>query len=373
MELTSIFVLNNDCLLEIFKYLGLDDSINFAASCSTLLMVADQAFKKKFSQFTIDRNMMNEEKIAWLDRVLWYIGPHILSLTLDWAWQTSQNDILRKVQKGCVNLNCLVLAHCDVSDFQDLDFILSVQMLTLNKCILDRKRNIFQHFLYLKFLHFYHCSGIRPCALKQCFENNSDIENLAFIGYGFDVLKIVGTLTQLQHLTKLKLNCQMENLNNFLFELASRGIMEELELFRIKIDYNTFNVLKLFEKLRLLVLDQCTDLLELNSTLPLSLKHLQLKCFTISFETFISTIRQLKNLENFDLYCCYCTPPDSESILFDDILSLSKEIVKVLDFGINQPTLIVTLPEPYAQCDAFSEVKFLVTKLVLKLIFLFVI
>lgn len=355
MKVQSIFLLNIDCLLEVFKYLELEDSLNFAETCTQLRMIADQAFKTKFSKFTIDTAMMNG-RMALINRVLWYIGPHILSLTIDWAWQTSKNDILIKIQHSCTHLNRLILVHCEISDFKSFDFLICVRMLTLNKCTLDRKKDILHHFLYLKCLHFYHCNGIKPSALRQCFQNNPDIENLAFIGYGFDVLKIIEPLTQLEQLTKLKLNCQMQNLNNFLFELASRGIIEELELFRIKIDDNTFNILNLFSNLRLLVVDQCSDFQELNSTLPFSLRHLQLKCFTISSKTFISMIRQLKSLENLDLYCCHCTPPDSESISFDDIIGLSGEIMKNLDFGINQPTLTVTLPETYAQCDTVSQV-----------------
>lgn len=372
MKVESIFVLNIDCLLEIFKYLELEDSLNFAETCSQLRMISDQAFKTKFSKFTIDRKLMNGG-MALMNRVLRYIGPHILSLTVDWAWQRNKNDILKKIQQSCVQLNCLILVHCEVSDFQSFDFMICVRMLTLNKCTLDRKKDILKHFLYLKCLHIYHCSGIRTSALRQCFQNNPEIENVAFIGYGFDVIKIIEPLTQLEHLTKLKLNCQMQNLNNFLFELASRDIIEELELFRIKIDNNTFNILNLFRNLRLLVVDQCSDLQELNSTLPLSLRHLQLKCFTISFNTFISIIRQLKRLENVDLYCCYCTTPDSESISFDDIIGLSEEVMKNLDFGLNQPTLSVTLPEAYAQCDTVLQVTNLFIRSYTKLISIFVV
>lgn len=161
----------------------------------------------------------------------------------------------------------------------------------------------------------------------------------------------INSLQTLHHIKSLQLNCEKENLNDLIGAMAQTGIMEEMELHHLKVDDKFFEILKSFDKLRLLSISYANDeddvyepadwKLTTFACLP-QLKCLLLDSFEFTVKTFISTIRQLKDLEKFDLSSCSITRRDKSK--FKDFAKLSQQILEIIDDTGRQQRLDVVMP-----------------------------
>lgn len=198
---------------------------------------------------------------------------------------------------------------------------------------------------------------VRLNALKKFFENNNKIESFVFVrnglkrfqleslqllpnlqrlylSEGFECLNL-GVLSILKGLKKLKLERYGFNVNKILTKLTS---LQELELYGINIDENTFFTLKSFHKLQLLVVRPFIEytnfiphIMEWNSSfsLPTNIKHDKLEIIEISTYQIVSIIGQLQSLENIQLKNCRIV--DRNKVQIKDFAKVAQLISNLLD------------------------------------------
>lgn len=373
--------LNDYCFAEIFKYLGWKDARNFGESYERVRNLGSLRYKH-ISKFDISSEKLHRGD-KFLDNILLDFGEHLRSLTIClYKVQYGEKD-LRKVIKQCTNLKILEIQSwmldTNFNRSEAASFFDGIEMLTLNKCNLAYMTAFFNCFSKLKFLNFYLCHDLCTKDVKMLFDNNTDIESfylyggddfggidfhisdfeLFQFGQKFDKLCLVSKPVSLEinsllrltttNLTKLRIESIGSNINNLLIELARQGILEELQLQRVKIDLNSLKIIQLMKQLQLLVLtpDQRTEL-HSSGVWPPNLKQLQLSQeFTIS--SFISTIKQLKSLEIIDL--------EQSWILDDKLADVTKLSESILKVRSSQRRLDIILPCVYGKniCNLVSS------------------
>lgn len=343
---------------------------------------------KKYSKIKIAAGRICDSENAVcnymsVDQLISTNGHHIQSLTINFRNEKSALTDLRKIATFCKSLGSLkienwskIAVDSGSESVPDFDYLANMETLTLYHSDISSKMTFFKAFQNLKYLNVSSCHGID---LKTLFQNNPNVESFVFLGLyfrDFELLRLLSTLEslcidirparnslslkpllQLDRLTKLKMWCNGNNLNDFLNDLAAKGIVQEIDLDDIKFDDDFFKVMPLFDKLQLLVLSSNDfNIVELKFPLdwPGNLKDLILMKFTISLSVFISTIKQLWNLENFDLYDCKVTNDDHSS--FKDVTKLSQQIFEVMDPVVNQQKLTVCLPRYYGYNEDESKV-----------------
>lgn len=292
-EKLSLLRLNDDCLRDIIKFLGLDDYVNLAVTCSRLLCVARQ--NKKFKNIAVTRygngspNTMEE-----FSHILSVIGIHVASVDIR---RGNNFSILKTIADNCTNLTSVELFgnYCIPLDDTPIPFR-NLKELIVRGCI------------YLTRHHW-----------RNCFTNNPGIENLEYNDNGRnDCIALLQMLPKLKslsveilspelfhhlsYLTNLtKLSFTSEN-NCNLIELVDKLNLVELE-FKMCCDADTFASLEPFPVLEVLSIFDCcrTRRVPENTIFPSMLKKIKLDGFQISCSHFLSLVKQLKLLEEFDL------------------------------------------------------------------------
>lgn len=373
-------LLNEYCLLHIFEYLELDDSINFANTCKYVRLVAERVFKK-YSDFKLFWNML-EKGERYINCILSYIGPHISSLQISFFnLNLDLSKYLKIIDRNCSNLKCL-----KINDYQGKaeKKVLSgynfkeVEMLTLFRFDSSSTKRFLQSFRHLKILYIVECT-INMEETMKIFHNNPNIDT--FYSYDLDCLKLlplipnvqklcvgggsdfellpnVWTLLTLNCLTKLKLDCDYININSVLRELAKKGIMEEIDLKYVDIDDDFFDILASFENIQLLSIEYAqrndeNKRLKASIVWPSKLNSLRLSYFELTFNDFIEIIRQVTSLQRMDI--CMSDFAESDLINFEDskkwLTETIPRILKVVDSSTGNQCREIQLDYIYSDTE----------------------
>lgn len=294
----SLLMLTDACLKKIFALLELTDFVNLAKGCRRLKSVAKTVRVHRFTDIyielehseSIEEVKRSEEEFA--DK-LSVIGRHLVSICI----QKENDFILETINKNCKNLS-------------------SFKLRNINR--LPEMRN------------FSNVKGLIIRDFGKVFTNNREIESIE-LNYGAVVIPeyyIEQLMTSLQLLPKLKslelpfdipvdiiqqllylpgagltkLSFRSDNnCNYFLMKLATKFNLLELKC-DVDIDEYTFDVLRLFRNLDVL----CTNryyYLTKTVVLPPRLKFVDFNLIRMEWGTFVSIVKQLKYLEEFQLNC----------------------------------------------------------------------
>lgn len=297
----SLLLLNDDCLIHIFKRLELLDFVNLSKTSLRLKNVAGDTFVRKFKSIVIDDKYAEHPthptcvkvtKQQFSD-VLSVIGGRVLSIEICDGY----DFILRTVTNKCKNVNSLALFY--------------------SKCSLDMSPQL-QEFKNLKELKIYDCE-ISKKKLRQIFINNPGIESLeydwAYKGFvkllrllpklkslsldrmdGLGLNK-VPNLFHLKEVTKFKFG-SFVNCNKFLIELSTKWKLAEL-YFHCDTNDETFNSIKLFENLEYLEvgnMERSWTLPE-HTVFPPNLKSISFYNIHLTYRTLASMVKKLKWLD----------------------------------------------------------------------------
>lgn len=366
----SIESLPIECLLLIFKWLQFDDLMSAARTCRLFEAAAKVIFSQNIS-VTINRPMV-EKGDEHIDRFFYYMREYVQCLDIDCSFgKLNWNKIIN----GCTNLQTLKISNWigealgNVSPSLQID---NVEHLALYCCDSDFMTFVFERVHKLNGLEVIGCS-INPesDAFAQFLQKNPNIKSFHFCSksdevfyFDFRIVTLlsnleefnlvggkfenISELLQLNRLLKLDINCKGINLNDVLYQLGKKGILQELKLFSVEVDDVFFQTMKSFDKLQVLILSPSTNLTIISPVWPVNLKQLQLfewgqdTYFTLSFKAFMSTIEQLHYLEIFNLMACEIV--DNEKVHFKDFEKLSQRILNVMNHEVRKKRLYVYLP-----------------------------
>lgn len=341
IELLSIRppVLNEYCLLEIFKHLNLVDSISFADCCRYLRMVAHRAFRR-YSNFHL--NCIHLRKGGgYVNKVMSHIGSQVSTLEINGTY-LNLDLILKIVGDNCTNLKYLKLTEERQrrigNNIKSIYNFRTVETLVLVRYESSYARGFLPSFRRLKSLSVSRCF-ITAEEAKELIQNNPNIEILCGedLSKNLQIFRQVSTLT----LTKLRLDCMSKNINRLLRELAKDGIMEEMELIDVDVDDQFFKILTLFGRIKLLEIgyDNKTrhellfarrsyKTLKPSTVWPSSLQSLRLIYFEFTLNGLVEIVRQLSDLKCLDLVRSIIA--QSDFIYFRDSMALGETFLRIL-------------------------------------------
>lgn len=352
----SFSMLNDHCLLEIYKYLGLDDFINLSRTCKHLKKIAN-IFNRIYSDFKINVYMNNKQQ-DYIEHVISNINTTVAEILIDYKNSEVPMNV-RKMSKCCgVDVKNLQISNwtVDVTESEYHRFN-NLEILTMADC--DFRRVLSCFFELFSGLKAVNLLGFRNLPntifLEKLFRKNPTIESFVWMGdvkafEEFELfgmipnitalsLKVDGTIndydfgTTFINLTKLQLHCNGESISEFLHALATSTeipVLKEMELLRVHVDDLFFYALYYFRRLELLAISTWSYWkLVLPLDWPETIKHLRLNSFIISMAGFMSTIRQLKYLERFDIESC--TIANEDRHFFQSFEELPKVITAALE------------------------------------------
>lgn len=369
-EEQSLLALNDDCIIELFKYLNFDDSITLSCTCKRLQKISAVALKK-YNIFIIDKRL-SQKGIEHLENIFNAIGSIMSDLTVnfDSLDRSLISDILVKVIEKCSNLETLSLIK--LSDFD-------VEKFEQKTCQLTNK------LLNVKELKTVNCGGcigsfcglirelealevsytICLCATQQLLKNNSTIRaiTLSNISTNFDLNMVeltpriefvdINFTRQETPLKQLTSSVELENLNWFsitltipcnidetLKRLANQKRLEHLICNSIHFDIQTSKTLQSFDQLMMLKLNTDFSNLDTSFVWPANLVILELTSWNeISVDIIISIIQQLKFLQNLALNTRFANEYIANLSYFDDSPSFISKILTALNIGGHQKKL----------------------------------
>lgn len=355
VENFSLHLLNDDCLLELYKYLRLKDSKNLSKTSKRLkhlYMFRYHKFTFEFHSDMFNKTSKNGNQV--LDNILSEYGDYLRSWSLSIHFNRHEDvnsgaEVLKTVSKYSTNLKRLEFTGFIIDGFKNFvrdcgDAIAcfqNVESLTFHFCHEVKSFEFIQSFRKLKHLYF-DTSGTTTKNLQIIFQNNPDIEfyynngsdsfcgdshnfgrftssefSSCKFGPKFHKLCLGATCDSLEmehmlrltamNLTSLKLDFHfVGNLPIFLTQLAKRGILKELELVEVELDRDGFNIIQSFRNLELLVLcpgniyDKLDYKIEATFVWPPNLKRLR-STIEITDTGFTALLRQLKFLSHLQL------------------------------------------------------------------------
>lgn len=369
----SLLILNDDCLLEISKYLDLYGTISLAQTCRHLKSLAAAFMYRKFSKLTIEYSMYRYGE-TFINYILSHVGSYVVKLECNY----SMHEAMRQQEAvniwPIINDKCKHLQHIRITwwhqksaqDFSEFTCFRNVNSLELNACNLNSNSNILASFRNLK--HFSSHNAVLMNDLVMLLRNNRNLRSCEFtpVSSFFDFMKrdeswdvmdwrcleMVPKLEALQievprpdeytilakmKLKKLGLDSSSHggDINQLLIQLDEHECLEELKLDQF-LDVQSMNILKSkFKKLRRLVIgdgdDSNFDFHTLPILWPENLTELTVRSVSVSFEMFIATLRHLKQLERFDLTDAF-GPDISDEEKFYDIDLVQREILKAVRY-----------------------------------------
>lgn len=355
----ALHTLNDNCLLEIYKYLPLADCKNLAETSKRLKYIYMFRYHKFTSELHPDmltKTSKNGKKV--IDNILLEYGAHLRSWSL--TINNSQTgdaaagvEVLKLVSQYSTNLKRLELYGfgCGFVDFlrdcgEAAVCFGNVESLILDCCLLVDSLAFLECFRRLKHVHmtesdvstnglqimFRNNPGIESFygnSYKQCYSfcycdspHNSEMESstnsnalgLCEFGPKFHKLCLNGKHDSLHmeklmrltttSLTSLRLHFKYNTagLTTFLTELAKQGCLKELELVGMELDNDSCNAIQLFENLELIVLCPDWNSIILTSAFiwPSKLKRCRSN-LDITDNGFITLLHRLKFLTHLQL------------------------------------------------------------------------
>lgn len=337
----SLFILNDDCLLEVYKYLGLDDSISLSRTCQRLNYIA-KLFNKKYSEFKINVNVDNK-RTDYVEYVITNMNDNITEISID--YQNSKIPMnVKKMSECCRNVKDLEITNWKLYVIDSYYHLLdNIETLTMINCDFLSADNFCEIFNNLKVVCLYRFRNLTNRFVERMFRKNPDIET--FVGIGneeafdaFELFLLVPKLkilslsvdselnnlhleSQFNNLTKLQLFCNGNNCSEFLHQLgkASKNPkLKELELLNVRVDDLFFYALFYFQQLELLAISTWSYWeLKPPIDLPQKIKHLRLESFVITLDGFVWTLKQLEHIQHVDI--TRCTIAKKDQVHFRDL------------------------------------------------------
>lgn len=393
----SILILNNDCLLSVFRNLKIRDIMNSAQTCTRLKDVADLYYRTtKTFEWTSDLPYSCAPKIICK---FGRFTTSLHSLHFNRVRKAKDNDtnykrFIETLLENCKNIKSLTFVKCDVGCewapfFDALQYLetLSLFFTKLRNSNYLRRVNTLKQFQLVGRNDFtpakfdYFLSNNRRLArlvLEDCDILSRDLTYyiLAYLNlkclavevysenvkemeadyYLCDELEPEEMRERFQHLKKLKITQKGKdlNLNKFLKKISENAALEELELFKVNVDKDTFAILKAM-KLKTLILcprikDSASSFCKMLVEAMPNLKHLTLVLFDpdqdtdISDDDMLMLIERLKHLESLNLHHCECEC-DCDYIICPfrcKLRSLIDNINRIFDS--DRPSLKIMLP-----------------------------
>ncbi|XP_037029391.1 uncharacterized protein LOC119069441 [Bradysia coprophila] len=333
----SLLLLNNDCLIRIFKCVELLDLVNLSRTCVRFKNIAADTFNPRFKMVTINDICNSPEPYPPL-KVTEQQFSRILSL-IGWRVQSVEiyegcNYIFRKVTSKCKNVTSLSLRFIDHP------------VLSLGTC------PHLQEFNKLKELRIIECE-IAKDVLRQIFLHNPDIETIecdwAYKGF-VKLLKLLPKLKQLHldsiqglgvnhspnlfHLKEVNdftFYCS-ENCNKFITQLATKWTLVSLNV-TCDADDETFELLKLFENLEYLEIANKTSkcIVPESTIFPSKLKRIGFCCIGLTLRKLASIVDETKMLEEIILrsQCLIEFSADQEAEIFSGIVAAFSPLAQI--------------------------------------------
>lgn len=327
-------MLNDDCLLHVFRYVSLVDLDSLKDTCQRLSQLADQSFKlRKVKSLTIDESTMFAD--VWN---LKHFGKFIDSLTFEGLYTqfasckdifemiaTFSNEKLKsislclhfeerfsdeslkplgKVLKNVeiIDLRCyddlniqLLLSYCE--NLKEVH--LSGELMTLNALCCSKNVNI---------THLFLNSLYNDDILEEICENLTHLECLA-LDYIENTSDKTNHLSRLTHLKQLTIGGFNVNIGYALQNFTEKNVLEYLYLSCAEMNETLAHALKDFPNLKELVFENCDPFDGsvqniLSKTLVTIEKLAFIECKEITFGDVTNIIENHSNLKELSIYGC---------------------------------------------------------------------
>lgn len=362
---TSLLMLNNFCLLEIFKYLGLDDFISLSRACQHLKSIAE-LFNRMYTDFKININLDDKDN-DYVEHVIANMNTEVTEISIDYSNSKIPMNV-RKMTECCgADVKSLRISNwtVDVTDSDNRTFY-NLETLTMTDCEFQSvPSEFFELFSGLKAVNFCGFQHWSNEFSKKLFCKNPDIESFVWMGdmKAFDEFELFEKLPKLAalsmkvdmkvnefhigtafgNLTKLQLYCNGDNISKFLHKLGKSTeapALRELELLCVNVDESLFSALHHFRQLEHLAM-LTWNYWELQSSAlwPNKIKFLRLRSFIISMDCFMSTIKDWEHLVHIDIVGCTISRADRH--FFEDSQKLSHAISTALEGNTKQVDFIL--------------------------------
>lgn len=346
----SILILNNDCFLEIFKYLNVVDLLNFSDTCRRISSEARSIYKK-YSEIKYSQKVFDGVNEAIVYRIFSKIGHYLSSLAINFG---SDVKICENILKFCRNVRRLKyktkgLAVDDRIFQHNQRFFLQLKSLEIHNCTIKNGSifgdqlecltliscrilwSNFQPLNSVQSLTVVKCSGT---GLTQLTNSTKNIKTLVFYSQGslpkYNTIKNVESLDvdvnvynklrlkkilQLNRLRILRVIYHSEILTGqFLLRLAKKNCgLEELHLYKQKVDTTVMSAWKEFKNLKILNLQYpihtngSNILYGISQALP-NLKEFHfVKSSSVSSKGIISFINSMKMVQKLNFCKCNIT------------------------------------------------------------------
>lgn len=375
MEAHSLLVLNDYCLIEVFKYLDFDASINLSLTCKRLQNISAVALKK-CRTFMIHNGLL-QKGIAYVESIFNAIGPIMSNLTVNFNSMDRSliSDILVKIVEKCSKLESLLmvkLTDFDVDKFQHkkdrmTNALLNVKKFKIVNCCgcIGQFSGIIRELEALEGSYTVSLGA----TIQQLLKNNPTIKaiSLSNISTTFDLNILTFTpsiefvmLTftgQESPLQQLQSSVKLENLESVsitlvtpchieptLKQLANQKRLQNLICNSIHFDMQTSKILQSFDQLMILKLN--VDFTDLNTSFvwPPNLRILELTTWNeFSIDIVISIIQQLKFLQGFALNIRFVNEYIANVSHFNDSSAFISKIFTALTVAGNQNKLYFTI------------------------------
>lgn len=319
----DILNLNDDCLLEVFELLDIDDWINIAETCKRFSGIMNDVFRKKCSSLKYTSAMQDEN---FAERLLFHVGKYLTNLSF--GHEDKSGHFLTKATSHASHLKTLFFRHWElfpkIFQFNSTNFQ-HIESLSMKQCNLRLNGDFFATFSNIENLNLCYCRGIHNRSLKKFFEKNEKIKSFTFHCRSFtefplgslallpklERLYFLGLvksaeyleqLTLLKSLTCLKLSTHHLNRNNFSRALLKLDHLKELEINNFSIEEDVFVALKNFHRLSLFSLTFPKIFMwkwKPTFLLPPNIEYLKLEGMYITTRQIAFIINELPKLKQF--------------------------------------------------------------------------
>ncbi|GAB0090472.1 hypothetical protein DMENIID0001_052070 [Sergentomyia squamirostris] len=266
--MSSIFMLNDDCLLQVFSYCSVVDLMNLEKVCVKFCEISQYSYK--FYREFVWRKVKGRDFEGIISR----IGPYLREITY-YGMGNSDQECFQIVSKHCHRLRSLKLFQVSISMslvYQIVELLYGLESLEMQE-YLTYSEHVVSNLSCLVLC----CDNLR----KLCIGHPLNIYG-AHIHHDYLI-----ALTTVQ---ELSLNLIGDGFHNISQCFTTNSVLKRVHLVLPDSDYEIYN-------------EFCDALMHLTSLEELKLENLKNKSFESLFGT-ISELLKLGNLQSVYLKCC---------------------------------------------------------------------